>query len=82
MSEPAQSEPKLILPDFADRSTISIMPALSWGVPSPTIPDEIARAERVVVLVLDSLGWVQMQERRHLIPNPVSYTHLTLPTKA
>ena len=63
------TEPKMVLPDFGGRSTVSIMPALTWGVPSPTIPDEIARAERVVVLVLDSLGWVQMEERRHLIPN-------------
>ncbi len=45
------------------------MPALTWGVASETIPDEISRAERVVVLVLDSLGWVQMQERPHLTPN-------------
>ncbi len=45
------------------------MPALTWGVASPTIPDDIANADRVVLFVLDSLGWVQMEERRHLIPN-------------
>ena len=61
--------PQMVLPDFGGRSTISVLPALTWGVPSETIPDEIASAERIVVLVLDSLGWVQMQERLDLIPN-------------
>ena len=54
--------PQMVLPDFGGRSTISVLPALTWGVPSETIPDEIASAERIVVLVLDSMGWVQMQE--------------------
>ncbi len=68
-SSGAPTVPEMVLPDFSGRSTISVMPALTWGVPSETIPDEIASAERVVILVLDSLGWVQMQERLDLIPN-------------
>ncbi len=64
--------PELVLPDYGGRSTISVMPALTWGVPAETIPDEVARAERIVVLVIDSLGWMQMQERLELIPNLVS----------
>lgn len=67
MIEP--TTPKMVLPDYGGASTISVMPALTWGVPSPTIPDEIAGAERIVMLVLDSLGWVQMRERLDLIPN-------------
>lgn len=55
-----------LLPTFSGASTISIMPALTWGVPSPTIPDSVASADRVVVLVLDSLGWMQLEERRAL----------------
>lgn len=66
------SPPKMVLPNYGGRSTISIMPALTWGVPSETIPDEIAGADRVVVLVLDSLGWVQMQERLEMIPTLTS----------
>ncbi len=63
------TEPPMLLPDFTGRSNISVVPALTWGVPSPTIPEEVARAERVVLLVIDSLGWVQMQERPELTPN-------------
>lgn len=55
-------------PDFSGSSTISIMPALTWGVPSPTIPDDVAGAERIVLLVLDSLGWMQLEERRAIAP--------------
>lgn len=57
-----------MLPDFSGASTLSIMPALTWGVPSATIPDEIAAADNVVLLVLDSLGWMQLEERRALAP--------------
>lgn len=60
------SEPHL--PSFDGASTISIMPALTWGVPSETIPDDIASAERIVLLVLDSLGWLQLADRRPLAP--------------
>ncbi|MFT7473414.1 MAG: putative AlkP superfamily pyrophosphatase or phosphodiesterase [Verrucomicrobiales bacterium] len=59
----------MCLPEYSGASTISIMPALSWGVSCESIPDHIAAAERVVVLVLDSLGWVQLQERLELAPN-------------
>lgn len=54
--------PSPVLPDYSGASNISVLPSLTWGVASPTIPDEIARAERVVVLILDSLGWVQLQD--------------------
>lgn len=63
------TEPKMILPNYGGRSNISVVPALTWGVPSETIPEDVARADRVVLLVLDSLGWVQMQERPELTPN-------------
>ena len=69
MTNAELTEPKMVLPDYGGHSTISIMPALTWGVSSPTIPDEVAGAERVVLLVLDSLGWVQMQERLNLVPH-------------
>ena len=37
-----------------------------------------AHAERVELCVFDANG----QEHRYDLPGPVSYTHLTLPTKA
>jgi len=60
--------PTMLLPDFAGSSTLSIMPALTWGVPSTTIPDEVTSCKRIVVLVLDSLGWMQLEQRRALTP--------------
>jgi hypothetical protein len=56
-------------PAFSGRSTIGVVPSLVWGVPSPVIPDEVAGADRAVLLVLDSLGWEQMAERPGLAPN-------------
>ena len=56
------TRPALVMPDYGGASNISILPSLTWGVASETIPEEIARAERVVVLVLDSLGWIQLQD--------------------
>lgn len=66
------SQPDLMLPAFSGASTISIMPSLTWGVPSETIPDEIASAENIVLLVLDSLGWMQLEERRGIAPTLTS----------
>lgn len=51
-----------------------IVPAL-LGPPDalpPWFPAVAADADRVVLLVLDGLGWEQLQERRHLAPTLVS----------
>lgn len=66
------TDPELMLPAFSGASTISIMPSLTWGVPSATIPDEIASAQNIVLLVLDSLGWMQLNERRQIAPTLAS----------
>src|SRR5688572_22057541 len=59
----------LTLPDYQGACITNVVPALlhlddapSW-VPSPAID-----ADRVVLLVIDGLGWNQLQERRHLVP--------------
>ena len=62
-----------IVPDYNGANVRGIIPALlgpsGWrgGVPS-WMPALVADAEAVVLLVLDGLGWDQMQERRHLLP--------------
>ncbi len=58
-----------MLPDFSERSTTAVVPALTWGVASPVVPDSIAGADKAVLLVLDSLGWEQLQERPGLAPS-------------
>ncbi len=55
--------PQLVIPNYGDGGNASVVPALTWGVPSALLPDEVVSAPRCVVLVLDSLGWVQLQER-------------------
>lgn len=60
--------PELVVPDYGDGGNASVLPAVTWGVPSALIPDEVAAAPRCVVLVLDSLGWVQLQERPERAP--------------
>jgi len=54
--------PTPVIPDYGGASTVSVIPALTWGTPSAAIPEHVARAESVVVLVIDSLGWVQLQD--------------------
>ena len=56
------------LPTYGDTGTNAILPSLTWGFPSPLLPDEVIGAERVVVLVIDSLGWVQLRERPEIAP--------------
>ncbi len=61
------SAPSAILPDFA-RANASIVPSLTWRTPSEILPDDVVSATRAVVLVLDSLGWGHLSERREITP--------------
>ena len=65
-------EPQLsiepLVPDYGERSTASIFPALTWQTPTELIPDAVVGADRVVVFVIDSLGWLQLKERPELAP--------------
>lgn len=62
------TSPELCLPDYGDGGTASIIPALTWGVPSALLADEVVSAPRCVVLVIDSLGWIQLQDRPERAP--------------
>lgn len=78
-----------LIPDYLGANVRGIMPALlgpdGWagGVPE-WMPAPVADAERVVVLVLDGLGWLQFQQHRDLMPNLAAYTggpvHTVAPT--
>ncbi len=62
-----------IVPDYAGACVRGIVPALlgptQWNHDLPTwMPAIVAGADQVVLLVLDGLGWDQLQERRHLAP--------------
>lgn len=65
------SAPAPMLPDYGGACLTSVVPALmsedrasfgSW------LPDPVRDANQVVLLVLDGLGWHQLQERRGLAP--------------
>ncbi len=67
--------PAPVLPDYAGANVRGIVPALlaPRGVAKPSwLPAAAAAARQVVVLVLDGLGWEQLQERRHLAPSLTS----------
>ncbi len=68
-----ESTPHPILPDYSGANVRGIVPALlgpgSWNTSLPAwMPDPVAAADQAVLLVLDGLGWDQLQERREVAP--------------
>ena len=61
---------KPVLPDYAGACIANIVPALLDGTVDPPawLPEVALDAPQVVLLLLDGLGWDQLQERRHLAP--------------
>ncbi len=62
-----------ILPDYAGANVRGIVPALlgpgSWQDSLPSwMPSVVAQARQVVLLVLDGLGWDQLQEYSSIVP--------------
>jgi hypothetical protein len=62
-----------IIPDYAGANVRGIVPALlgpgSWETSLPDwFPDVVRGADQVVLLVLDGLGWDQLQERVEVAP--------------
>ncbi len=62
-----------IIPDYSGGNVRGIVPALlgpaSWTTGLPTwMPNVVSSARAVVVLVLDGLGWDQLQDHRHMMP--------------
>jgi len=58
-----------VLPDFAGGCLTGLIPALVEGDTSPAwIAAEVLEAQQIILLVLDGLGWHQLQERTHITP--------------
>lgn len=60
-----------VLPDYGGACLSSVVPTLlgrGAGDPPSWLPASAAAAAQVVLLVLDGLGWHQLQARRHLAP--------------
>lgn len=60
---------ELTLPDYDGACIAAIVPALDRpGRDAPWLPEPVRNARQVVLLVLDGLGWLQLQERRAIAP--------------
>jgi hypothetical protein len=62
--------PAPVLPDYGAGCLSSIAPALQAppGQRPDWLPAAVATAPQVALLVIDGLGWGQLQDRRHLAP--------------
>ena len=70
MGDEPQPEPQLVLPDYAGPCVAGLVPALLGPLDEVPdwVPDLVTDAHQVVLLVLDGLGWEQLQQRRSACP--------------
>ena len=69
MTEPAEPREQPCPPDYGDACVTWLVPALLEGSREPDwLSSEVLAAPRVVLLVLDGLGWNQLQQRAALAP--------------
>ena len=67
MTAPPELAIEPVLPDYAGPNVRGLIPALLAPAHAPMpawMPTVVAEARQVVLLVLDGLGWEQLQERR------------------
>jgi hypothetical protein len=57
-----------IVPSYGPGSLDGVVPALLGRIGNDWLPAAVAGADQVVLLVLDGLGWEQLQSRAHLAP--------------
>lgn len=60
--------PEPVVPDYGGQCLSTLVPALLGVADRSWLPDPIQSARQIVLLVLDGLGWEQLQHRRHLAP--------------
>ncbi|HWE57343.1 MAG TPA: alkaline phosphatase family protein [Acidimicrobiales bacterium] len=67
---PAAAQAAAVLPDYAGANLVGVVPGLMArpGQRPDWIPEAARDAEQVVLLVLDGLGWNQLQERLDRAP--------------
>lgn len=63
-----------IIPDYANGTIASVIPALlgpqDWAASIPDwMPDSVAAARQICLLVLDGVGWDQLREYASIAPN-------------
>ncbi|MDE0701501.1 MAG: alkaline phosphatase family protein [Acidimicrobiaceae bacterium] len=77
-------EPEPMMPAFGGGCIADLVPALlERTLPADSLLDEaILDSNAVVMLLLDGLGWNQLQQRAHLAPTLMSMTQRTATTVA
>ncbi|HEY8544204.1 MAG TPA: alkaline phosphatase family protein [Acidimicrobiales bacterium] len=76
--------PEPVLPDYGGPCVAGLVPAL-LGSPDDApdwVPSSLIDARQVVLLVLDGLGWEQLQERRDVAPTLASMAGRPITTVA
>jgi hypothetical protein len=70
------SEPVPVMPDYQGANLTGVVPGLMAppGCRPGWLPMAASDVDQVVLLVLDGLGWLQMQDRLAIIPNLASMT--------
>jgi predicted AlkP superfamily pyrophosphatase or phosphodiesterase len=63
-----------LLPDYGGACISNLVPALLEHRDAPWLPAAALDADRVVVFLIDGLGWHQLQERPHLAPTLAGMT--------
>lgn len=58
-----------VLPDYGGRCITEVMPTLLAGVERDLVDESLKAASAVVLLVIDGLGWHQLQRHREHAPN-------------
>jgi hypothetical protein len=76
-----------VIPDYAGPNVRGIIPALLGPGPwdtslPPWMPEPVAAASQVVLLVLDGLGWEQYEEHLELLPTLATMTGGAITTVA
>ncbi len=82
---PSDTTSRPTLPDYAGPNVRGLVPALlapTQAMAPAWMPAPVADARQVVLLVLDGLGWEQLQERRHLAPTLAAMTGRAITTVA
>jgi len=67
-AELADAQDAPVLPDYGGAWVGGIVPALLGGAVVDWLPEPVAGARAVVLLVLDGLGWETVRDRANLLP--------------
>ena len=69
-----------VVPAYHDACVTTLVPALLEGSAAPAwLPEEVLQARRILLLVLDGLGWLQLRDRAGVAPTLADLEEARLP---